>query len=46
MKLLILGAGGHGRVCKEIAEQMINDVGEKLYDSVELLEGSWPLASG
>ena len=40
MKLLILGAGGHGRVCKEIAEQMINDVGEKLYDEVDFLDDS------
>lgn len=46
MKLLILGAGGHGRVCKETAEQMINDVGEKLYDEVDFLDDSSPMAIG
>lgn len=38
MKLLILGAGGHGQVVKEVAEAMKDDWGQPLYDKIDFLD--------
>lgn len=46
MRLLILGAGGHGRVCKAIAEQMILENGEILYTTIEFLDDNATEAIG
>lgn len=36
--LLILGAGGHGQVCKEIAELMTNENGQPYFEKVSFLD--------
>lgn len=38
MKLLILGAGGHGQVVKEVAEAMEDEKGQPLYEKIDFLD--------
>lgn len=38
MELLLLGAGGHGRVVKEIAESLRDQNGQKFYEEVAFLD--------
>lgn len=38
MNLIIIGAGGHGHVCKEIAEQMVNSKGERVFKKISFLD--------
>lgn len=38
MKLLILGAGGHGQVVKEVAEALKDEEGKPLYDQIDFLD--------
>ena len=38
MKLLIVGAGGHGRVVKEIAESITDKNGHKKYQQIDFLD--------
>lgn len=38
MNLLIIGAGGHGHVCKEIAEMMCDRTGEKIFHRISFLD--------
>ena len=44
--LLILGAGGHGRVVKETAESMTDANGACVYDRIAFLDDSSPEAIG
>lgn len=46
MKLLILGAGGHGQVVKEVAEAMKDDIGQLLYDQIDFLDDENEMAIG
>lgn len=46
MKLLILGAGGHGQVVREIAESLKNEAGEPLYEEIAFLDDNNPKAIG
>lgn len=46
MKLLILGAGGHGQVVKEVAEAMKDDIGQPLYDQIDFLDDENETAIG
>lgn len=38
MKLLILGAGGHGKVVKEVAESIVDSSGKCVYEQIEFLD--------
>lgn len=38
MKLLILGAGGHGKVVKEVAESVVDSSGKRVYEQIEFLD--------
>ena len=38
MKLLILGAGGHGQVIEEVAESMKDNKGQPIYDKIDFLD--------
>lgn len=46
MKLLILGAGGHGKVVKEIAEAIFNEDGSAKYEKISFLDDNSPEAIG
>lgn len=46
MKLLILGAGGHGKVVKEVAEAMCHDSGNQFYTGIDFLDDNAPEAVG
>lgn len=38
MKLLILGAGGHGQVIKEVSEAMKDEEGKAIYNQIDFLD--------
>lgn len=46
MKLLILGAGGHGRVVKETAGLMKDKANNPLFDEISFLDDNSPEAIG
>lgn len=46
MKLLILGAGGHGKVVKEVAEAMCDDSENQFYSGIDFLDDNASEAIG
>lgn len=45
-KLLILGAGGHGRVVREIAISILDECGRPVYEAIDFLDDSSKAAIG
>lgn len=45
-KLLILGAGGHGKVVREVAVSMLNADGNHMYETVDFLDDVANIAVG
>ena len=45
-KLLILGAGGHGQVVREVALSMLNTDGSRMYETVDFLDDVADIAVG
>lgn len=45
-KLMIIGAGGHGKVVKEVAESMLDENGNNIYTSISFLDDREPEAVG
>lgn len=46
MKLLILGAGGHGKVVREVAEAICDTEGKRIYSQIDFLDDNSELAIG
>lgn len=40
MKLLILGAGGHGKVVREVAEAICDIKGKRIYSQIDFLDSN------
>lgn len=45
-KMLILGAGGHGRVVREIAISILDNCGQPVYEAVDFLDDNAKIAIG